>query len=73
MWVALANAKATHIFSAKNIRVYAIFNDQIFKDTLTDDIVSFKQLGPDVCLFCLCWGFTALSTQWGHVKRGQLT
>ena len=20
---------------------------------------------------CLCWGFTAQSTQWGHVKRGQ--
>ena len=21
-------------------------------------------------LFCLCWGFTAQSTQWGHVERG---
>ena len=21
---------------------------------------------------CLCWGFTAQSTQWDHVKRGQL-
>ena len=20
---------------------------------------------------CLCWGFTAQSTQWGHVERGQ--
>ena len=27
--------------------VYAIFNDQSFKDTLTKDIVSFEQLGPD--------------------------
>ena len=22
---------------------------------------------------CLCWGFTAKSTQWGHVERGQFT
>ena len=25
---------------------YAIFNDQSFNDTLTNDIVSFEQLGP---------------------------
>ena len=25
------------------------------------------------CWFCLCWGFTAQSTQWGHVERGQFT
>ena len=42
-----ANAKATHIFSAKNISVYGIFNDQSFNDTLTNDIVSFEQLGPE--------------------------
>ena len=24
-------------------------------------------------IVCLCWGFTAQSTQWGHVKRGQFT
>ena len=23
--------------------------------------------------FCLCWGFTAQSTKWGHVERGQFT
>ena len=34
-----------HFFS-KNISVYAIFNDQSFNDTLTNDIVSFEQLGP---------------------------
>ena len=34
-----------NIFS-KNIGVYAIFNDQSFNDTLTNDIVSFEQLGP---------------------------
>ena len=22
---------------------------------------------------CLCWGFTAQATQWGHVERGQFT
>ena len=35
------------IFS-KNITVYAIFNDQSFNKTLTNDIVSFEQLGPDI-------------------------
>ena len=30
----------SHFFS-KNISVYAIFNDQSFNDTLTNDIVSF--------------------------------
>ena len=34
----------SHFFS-KNISVYAIFNDQSFNDTLTNDIVSFEQLG----------------------------
>ena len=46
MWVAFANAKATHIFFSKNTSVYAIFNDQSFNDTLNNDIVSFEQLGP---------------------------
>ena len=49
MWVAFANAKATHIFISKNISVYAMFNDQSFNDTLTNDIVSFEQLGPGLC------------------------
>ena len=40
MWVAF------HIFSAKIYSVYAIFNDRSFNDTLTNDIVSFEQLGP---------------------------
>ena len=46
MWVAFANAKATHIFFSKNIRVYAIFNESC-NDMLTNDIISFEQLGPD--------------------------
>ena len=47
MWVAFANAKATHKFFSKNISIYAISNDQSFNDTLTNDIISFEQLGPD--------------------------
>ena len=35
-------------FSSKNISINAIFNDQSFNDTLTNDIVSFEQLGPGV-------------------------
>ena len=46
MWVAFANAKATHIFFSKNIRVYAILNDQSFNNTLNNDIVNFGKLGP---------------------------
>ena len=34
----------------------------------------FSTIYPSTCLFvCLCWGFTAQSTQWGHVERGQFT
>ena len=36
----------SHFFS-KNISVYAIFNDQSFNNMLTNNIVSFEQLGPD--------------------------
>ena len=48
MWVAFANAKAIHIFFSKNVSVYAIFYDQSFNDTLTNDIISFEQMGPDL-------------------------
>ena len=40
MWVAFA-------FFIKYISIYAIFNDQSFNDTLTKNIVSFEQLGPE--------------------------
>ena len=33
------------IFFSKKINVYAIFNDKSFNDTLTNDMVSFEQLG----------------------------
>ena len=35
-------------FFSKYISVYAIFNDQSFNDTLTNNIVSFEQQGPVV-------------------------
>ena len=38
----------SHFFS-KNISTCAIFNDQSFNNMLTNDIVSFEQLGP----FCI--------------------
>ena len=36
----------SHFFFSKNISVYAIFNDQGSNDPLTNDIISFEQLGP---------------------------
>ena len=39
--------KHSHFFS-KNSSVYAIFNDHSFNDRLTNDIVSFEQLGPGI-------------------------
>ena len=40
--------KLFSFFFHKNIIVYAVFNDQSFNDTLTNDIVRFEQLGPDL-------------------------
>ena len=40
----------SHFFST-NIRISAIFNDQSFNGTLTNDIVSFEHLGPEFLLF----------------------
>ena len=44
--VFLLKKNVTHFFS-KNISVYAIFDDQRFNNTLTKDIISFEQLGPE--------------------------
>ena len=37
-------------FFRKNISICSIFNDQCFNDTLTNDIVSFEQLGPELLM-----------------------
>ena len=39
-------AKATHIFSAKNFRIFAYQFVVNFNESLTNDVVSFEQLGP---------------------------
>ena len=65
MWVALANAKATHIFSAKILAYrYTIFNDQNFNNTLTNHIVSFEQLGPDWRLITYIFFIQENWTKW---------
>ena len=38
--------KKCEFFFSKNISIYAIFNDQSFNNSLTNDIISFEQLGP---------------------------
>ena len=58
MWV----AKATRIFFCQNISIYGIFNDQNFNGTLTNDIVSFEQLGPD----CYLTGILAFTALWAN-------
>ena len=40
-------AKATHIFSAKKFQHICVSLDVNFNESLTNDIVSFEQLGPD--------------------------
>ena len=39
-------AKSYSHFFWQNISVYAIFNDRSFNSTLTNEIISFEQLGP---------------------------
>ena len=39
------NCKSYSHFVSKNSSIFAIFNDQSFNDTLTNDIISFEQLG----------------------------
>ena len=43
------NAKATHIYAAKNIKVFAIFQDRNFNITLANNFVKFWTNGP------WCW------------------
>ena len=37
-------------FFQQNISVYTIYNDHCFNETLTNNIVSFEQLGPGLYL-----------------------
>ena len=43
----MSKCKSYSHFFSKNVSIYDIFNDQSFNDTLTNDIDSFEQLGPE--------------------------
>ena len=62
MWVAFANAKNYSHFFNNNISIYAICNDQSLNDTLTNDIISFEQLGPEVFILYQDYTIMDLST-----------
>ena len=44
------SAKATHIFSAKKFQhtCICVSLDVNFNESLTNDVISFKQLGPEI-------------------------
>ena len=48
MWVAFANAKATHIyFSAKILDYMLYLIIKVLTIRLSNDIISYEQLGPE--------------------------
>ena len=57
------------------LKVKTANNKLIFKGTVyTWRSSACFHKGDNLWLYiCLCWGFTAQSTQWGHVERGQFT
>ena len=60
----LKKCEYSHFF-CKNISIYAVFNDQNFNNTLSNNIVSFEQLNPD------CLDEPAdLSLCWAHMSEG---
>ena len=65
------------IFFSKNIKVYAIFNDQSFNHMLSNDIISFEQLGPDIFLISpwkhnLCCGYPAEVPFYAEIRRNTM-
>ena len=56
----MCNAKATHIFSAKNINVFAIFQERNYNVTLADNFVKFWTTGP--------WSFVVIEPILGFLK-----
>ena len=53
-------AKATHIFSAKKFQYICVSLDVNFNESLTNDVVSFEQLGPEVLLYMFLWGINMI-------------
>ena len=60
----------SHFFS-KNISIYAMFNDQSFNDPLTNDIISFEQLGPDL-VFSHCGLHVGAKVYMSYLPLSQL-
>ena len=65
--------KLLTFFFSKNSSIYAIFNDKIFNDTLTNDIVSFEQLGPGLLLFKLFRRFFSVACYLQEIKKKSQT
>ena len=66
------SAKATHIFSAKHFSIFAVSLAVNFNESLTNDVVSFEQLGPDIStdLFCL---FVCVEVLWPSQPNGVMS
>ena len=45
--VLVSTISNSQVFLLKNVSSFCIFNDQSFNNTLTNDFISFEQLGPD--------------------------
>ena len=52
------------VWSGSTLFAYAILS--LFAYAILSDLLVYEILS-------LCWGFTALSTQWNHVEHGQFT
>ena len=61
----------SHFFS-KNISVFATFNDQCFNNMLTNDIVSFQHLGPELAVLPLFEPQHEKMYLWTDVHRKEL-
>ena len=74
MWVAFAVQKLLTFFFSKNIQHICVSLDVNFNESLTNDVVSFEQLGPEfqflkkgyqvskmVNVYCLCVAFLLFS------------
>ena len=53
-------AKATHIFSAKKFQHICVSLNENFNESLTNVVVSFEQLGPDVYILNTTWFIYAI-------------
>ena len=70
MWVAFALQKQLTFFS-KNFQHICVSLNINFNEPLTNDVVSFEQLGPDIwCAFNALWGEYEMVDQ--SLEHGQL-